>query len=66
MGTSAGGISIAFLVFVFLLLWVLSGKHKRKQEEHLRKLRMNRKAQLKKLKEEKRAEQDAEKAAAQD
>jgi len=60
MGTSVGGgISIAFLIFVFLILWVVLGQHKRKQEEHLRKLRMNRKAQLKKLKEEKRAEQEA-------
>jgi len=60
MGTSVGGgISIAFLLFVFIVLWVFLGRHKRKQEEHLRKLRMNRKAQLKKLKEEKRAEQEA-------
>jgi len=57
--SSGAGISIAFLIFVFLVLWVVLGQHKRRQEEHLRKLRMNRKAQLKKLKEEKRAEQEA-------
>jgi len=61
MGTSVGGgISIGFLIFVFIVLWVFLGQHRRKQEEHLHKLRMNRKAQLKKLKEEKRAQQEAE------
>jgi len=60
MGTSVGGgVSIAFLLFLFIVLWVFLGRHKRKQEEHLHKLRMNRKAQLKKLKDEKRTEQDA-------
>jgi len=59
MGTSVGGgVSIAFLLFVFIVLWVFLGRHRRKQEEHLRKLRRNRKAQLRKLKDEKRAQQD--------
>ena len=60
MGNFFGGISLITLLVVFVVLWIYLGKQKRKQEDHLNKLKMNRKAQLEKLKAEKRAEQVAE------
>lgn len=54
-----GGVSLVTVLVIFIVLWVYLGKRKRKQDEHLRKLRLNRKAQLEKLKAKKRAEQEA-------
>jgi len=55
-GVGYCGISLIILLVVFVVLWIYLGKQKRKQEDHLHKLKMNRKAQLEKLKAEKRAE----------
>ena len=58
-GVGFGSISFITLLIVFVILWIYLGNQSRKKEKHLHKLKMNRTAQLQKLKAEKRAEQAA-------
>ncbi len=66
MDSGYTGISILILILVFAVLWIWTGKQKRAHEQRQRKLRQNRKAQLAKLKAEKRREEDAAKQASLD
>jgi len=58
-GVGFGGMSLILLLCAFIVLWIFLGRQNRKQENNLHKLKMDRKAQLQKLKAEKRAEQAA-------